>query len=91
MSGDFDFIGGHYLQGITPEEVVIGVPFTERVRALPARTVVLVTYNHPNRELAEYLDALDGPPWRVHLVGDVTGTNGILPAIHQAAATARAI
>ena len=91
MSGDFDFIGGHYLQGITPEEVIIGVPFTERVRALPARTVVLVTYNHPNRELAEYLDELDGPTWRVHLVGDVTGTNGILPAIHQAAATARAI
>ena len=26
MSGDFDFIGGHYLQGITPDEVVIGVP-----------------------------------------------------------------
>ena len=91
MSGDFDFIGGHYLQGITPEEVVIGVPFTERVRALPARTVVLVTYNHPNRELAEYLEEIDGPTWRVHLVGDVTGTNGILPAIHQAAATARAI
>ena len=32
MSGDFDFIGGHYLQGITPDEVIIGVPFTERVR-----------------------------------------------------------
>ena len=67
------------------------MPFTERVHALPARTVVLVTYNHPNRELAEYLDEIDGPTWRVHLVGDVTGTNGILPAIHQAAATARAI
>ena len=91
MSGDFDFVGGHYLQGITPDEVIIGVPFTERVRALPARTVVLVTYNHPNRELAEYLDALDARPWHVHLVGDVTGTNGILPAIHQAAAIARAI
>jgi 2,4-dienoyl-CoA reductase-like NADH-dependent reductase (Old Yellow Enzyme family) len=91
MSGDFDFVGGHYLQGITPDEVIIGVPFTERVRAVPARTVVLVTYNHPNRELAEYLDALDTRPWRVHLVGDVTGTNGILPAIHQAAATTRAI
>ena len=39
MSGDFDFIGGHYLQGITPDEVIIGVPFTERVRRCrPARS-----------------------------------------------------
>ena len=33
---------------------------------------------------------MDGP-WTTHLLGDVTGTNGILPAIHQAAAVARAI
>jgi hypothetical protein len=89
-SGDFDFIGGHYLQGITPDEVIIGVPFTERVRSVPAATVVLVGYNHPNRELPEYLEDMDGP-WTTHLIGDVTGTNGILPAIHQAAAVARAI
>ena len=92
MSGDFDFIGGHYLQGITPDDVLIGVPFTERLRAVPARTVVLVTYNHPNRELAEYLmpsGTPEGMP--VHLIGDVTGTNGLLAAIHQAAAVAREI
>jgi len=89
-SGDFDFIGGHYLQGITPDEVIIGVPFTERVRSVPAATVVLVGFNHPNRELPECLDEMDGP-WTTHLIGDVTGTNGILPAIHQAAAVARAI
>jgi 2,4-dienoyl-CoA reductase-like NADH-dependent reductase (Old Yellow Enzyme family) len=90
MSGDFDFIGGHYLQGITPEEVIIGVPFTERVRTIEARTVVLVTFNTPNRELGEYLTAEPGP-WTVHHIGDVTGTNGILPAIHQAAAVARVL
>lgn len=90
MSGDFDFIGGHYIQRITPDEVIIGVPFTKRVRTIAARTVVLVSYNHPNRELAEYL-AADPGPWTVHHVGDVTGTNGIMPAIHQAAAVARAI
>jgi hypothetical protein len=91
MSGDFDFIGGHYLQGITPDEVLIGVPFTERLRAVPARTVVLVTYNHPNRELAEHLvpEGLADGPATVHLVGDVTGTNGLLAAIHQAAAVTR--
>ena len=90
MSGDFDFIGGHYLQGITPDEVIIGVPFTERLRTVEARTVVLVSYGHPNRELPEYLAALDGP-WTVHLIGDVTGSNGIMPAIHQAAALARSL
>jgi 2,4-dienoyl-CoA reductase-like NADH-dependent reductase (Old Yellow Enzyme family) len=88
-SGAFDFVGGHYLQGITPAEVIIGVPFTERVRALPARTVVLVTHGHPNRELAEWLRA-DGR-WPVHLAGDVTGSNGILPAIHGAAAVTRVL
>ena len=87
MSGDFDFIGGHYLQGITQDEVLIGVPFTERLRAIEARTVVIVTYNHPNRELAEYLmpgGIADGP-WKIHFIGDVTGTNGIMAAIHGAA------
>jgi 2,4-dienoyl-CoA reductase-like NADH-dependent reductase (Old Yellow Enzyme family) len=93
MSGDFDFIGGHYVQGITPDEVLIGVPFTERLRAVAARTVVLVTYNQPNRELAEYLmpgGIADGP-WKLHFIGDVTGTNGIMAAIHGAADVCRAL
>ncbi|MGI9624536.1 MAG: FAD-dependent oxidoreductase [Acidimicrobiales bacterium] len=88
MSGDFDFIGGHYLQGITPDEVIMGVPFTERVRTVPARTVVLVTYNHPNRELGQMLEA-DGVG--VHVIGDATGGNGIQRAISQAAQLARAL
>ena len=87
-SGDFDFVGGHHLREIRPGEVSIGVPFTDRERTVPAATVVIVTYGHPNRELAELL--VDGP-WNVHRIGDVTGTNGVLPAIHQAAAVARAI
>ena len=56
MSQNFDFIGGHYIQAITQDEVMIGVPFTERKRRLQANTVALVTYNHPNRELGDYLD-----------------------------------
>jgi 2,4-dienoyl-CoA reductase-like NADH-dependent reductase (Old Yellow Enzyme family)/thioredoxin reductase len=91
MSQDFDFIGGHHLQGITEDEVLIGVPFTERLRAVPAAMVVIVTYGHPNRELAEMLtDAGPAGP-AVHLAGDVTGTNGLLPAIHRAAEIARAV
>ena len=88
LSGDFDFIGGHVLQAITVDEVAIGVPFTERRRVLPARTVVLVTFNHPNRELVDYLDPA---AYGVHLVGDVTGTNTLMAAIHQGAGVARAL
>lgn len=90
MSGRFDFIGGHHLRAITPDDVEIGVLFTDRSRRLPARTVVIVTYNHPNRELAEFLASVEGMA-PIHQVGDVTGTNGILPAIHRAAAVARAL
>ncbi|MGI9030874.1 MAG: hypothetical protein ACR2HP_12960 [Ilumatobacteraceae bacterium] len=91
MSGDFDHVGGHHLVEITPDEVIVGVPFTDRRRAIAARTVVIVTYNHPNRELAEHLAADSLGTSTVHLVGDVNGTNGIRPAIHQAAQAARAI
>jgi hypothetical protein len=92
MSGDFDFVGGHYLRSIDIAEVAIGVPFTERVRVIPAATVVLVGYNHPNRELAEHLtgESVENGP-AVHLIGDVTGTNGVMAAIHQAADLARSI
>ncbi len=90
MSGAFDFIGGHYLREIRADEVEIGVAFTDRVRTVLASTVVVVTYGHPNRELGEYL-ALEPGPWNVHHVGDVTGTNGVLPAIHQAAGLARSL
>ena len=92
MSQDFDFIGGHYLQAITEDEVLIGVPFTERIRTLSARTVVLVTYNHPNRELGDYLkEELPEMADKIHTVGDASGTNGIMAAIHQSANLVRAL
>jgi 2,4-dienoyl-CoA reductase-like NADH-dependent reductase (Old Yellow Enzyme family)/thioredoxin reductase len=90
MSGAFDFIGGHYLREIRSDTVDIGVVFTNRLRTIAASTVVIVTYGHPNRELGEYLAAEPGP-WNVHQIGDVTGTSGLLPAIHQAAALARSL
>ncbi len=86
LSGSFDFIGSHYLQAITPDEVMIGAPFTERHRTLAARTVVIVTYNQPNRDLVPYLD---GKAYGVHMVGDVNGTSSLLTAIHSASAVAR--
>lgn len=88
LSGSFDFVGGHYLQAITADEVMIGAPFTERRRIISARTVVLVSHNQPNREITAHLDtAASG----VHLVGDVNGTNGIMAAIHHAATTTRSL
>jgi 2,4-dienoyl-CoA reductase-like NADH-dependent reductase (Old Yellow Enzyme family)/thioredoxin reductase len=88
LSGSFDFIGSHYLQAITGTDVRIGAPFTERHRTLPARTVVIVTYNQPNRDLVPYLE---GEPYQIHLVGDVTGTNSLMAAIHGAASVARTL
>jgi 2,4-dienoyl-CoA reductase-like NADH-dependent reductase (Old Yellow Enzyme family) len=88
MAGDFDFIGGHYLRSITPDAVDIGVLFTERVRRLPARTVVVVGFNEPNRDLAETLSSSGVP---VHLIGDVGGRSSIMTAIHSAATLGRSI
>ena len=81
MSGDFEFIGGHYLRQISETEVHLGVLFTERVRVVPARTVVLVSYNQPNLELKYALEALGID---VHLVGDVRGRNSLMTAIQAA-------
>jgi 2,4-dienoyl-CoA reductase-like NADH-dependent reductase (Old Yellow Enzyme family)/thioredoxin reductase len=89
-SGAFDFIGGHHLIEIRPDTVDLGVAFTDRCRTLPAATVVIVTYGHTNRDLGDHLADQPGR-WRVHQLGDVTGTNGILPAIHQAAHLCRAL
>ena len=88
MSGAFDFVGGHYLREIRDGEVDIGVLFTERVRTLPARTVLLVTHNEPNRGLAAEL-AQDA--FEVRQIGDVQGRNNIRNAIHSGALLGRAV
>jgi 2,4-dienoyl-CoA reductase-like NADH-dependent reductase (Old Yellow Enzyme family) len=86
MSGDFDFLGGHYLKEIRPGEVDVGVLFTDRLRTLAANTVLLVTSNKPNRELA---DALSARGTKVHLVGDVRGRNSLMTALHGGSELAR--
>jgi hypothetical protein len=51
-----------------------------------ANTVALVTYNHPNRELGDYLvGQFTEMKTKIHTIGDASGTNGIQDAIHQAA------
>ena len=86
--GDFDFIGGHYLQHINAEEVEISVLFTSRRRSIAAQTVVFVGYNEPNRLLWRSLQG-NGP--KVHMIGDVRGRNSIMSAIHAGAELGRNI
>ncbi len=87
-SGDFDFIGGHYLRAIKENEVTVGVLFTERERSLAANTVVFVGHNEPNRELWE---SLQGNAPATHIIGDVCGRNSIMTAIHAGAELGRRI
>ncbi|MFU8764989.1 MAG: FAD-dependent oxidoreductase [Haliea sp.] len=88
MGQDFEFVGGHYLRAITGETVEIGVPFTDRVRRLPAGTVILAGFNEPNRELGT---AFEQQGFNTYWIGDVNGSRDILSAIHSAAEVARAI
>jgi len=82
MSKDFDFVGGHHILKITGEAVDIGVLFTDRLRSIPADTVVIVGFNQPNRDLVEHLEAQGRP---VRVVGNVSGRNDLMSALHSAA------
>jgi hypothetical protein len=88
MEGNFDFIGGHFIKCVTPDAVRVGVLFTDRHRDVPAKTVILVGHNRPNRELA---DALADTGTSTHLIGDVRGRNSLMNAIHSGAELGRRI
>ena len=88
MAGRCDFVGGHHLRRIAADHVEIGVLYTDRVRRIPARTVVLAGFNAPNRDLAGDLAARGV---KLHVVGDARGQSGIMHAIHGAAEVARSI
>ena len=60
--------------------------FTDRVRRLPAATVILVSFNEPNRALAV---ALAERGIACHMIGDVAGRNTMMTAIHDGANLAR--
>jgi 2,4-dienoyl-CoA reductase-like NADH-dependent reductase (Old Yellow Enzyme family) len=73
--------------GDTDVEVALVHPPTGRpTRRMPADTVVMVGFNHPNRELA---DALAGGRVPVHLVGDAAGSVSLRSAIRDASLLAR--
>ena len=92
FAGPFELVSNVALRSITPDAVEAVVLGTRRAVSRPADTVVVVTYGHANRELADHLtEPLTARGVGVHLVGDVTGTSSILDAVHQAAAVARAL
>ena len=82
------FVPSMALRRITPTEVELRGIGNDLVRTLPADTVVIATYHEPAAELADHLRSAG---IRVHLAGNVTGTDSIQAAIHGAAAVARAI
>ena len=82
------FVPTMALRSITPTSVTAVGLGTEMVVSYPADTVVLASYNEPNRDLA---DLLVGQAFGVHVIGDAAGTSSIQAAIHGAAAVARAL
>ncbi len=69
-------------------EICIVHPTAKGTRRIPAETVVLIGYNHPNRELS---DALTAGGRITHLVGDATGSRTLRSAIRSAAMLARVL
>ena len=96
FAGPFSFTPAVALREITREAVVTRDLGTYSERRFEADTVVIVSYHDCNRELADYLKSEmsgqpDTPPFNMHLVGDVNGTNSIMAAIHAGAWVGRQI
>ena len=96
FTGPFSLTPAVALREITPEAVVTRDLGTYTERSFDADTVVIVSYHDCNSELADYLQAKmsgqsDAPPFNMHLVGDVNGTNSIMAAIHAGAHAGRGI
>ena len=96
FAGPFSFTPAVALREITPESVVTRDLGTYTERSFEADTVVVVSYHHCNSDLAYYLRTemsgqTDTPPFNMHLVGDVNGTNSIMAAIHAGTQIGRSI
>jgi hypothetical protein len=86
----FRFISDSYLVEITDTDVEICLihPTARSTRRIPADAVVLIGYNHPNRDLADALADV-GPP--VYVVGDAAGSRSLRRAIKDATTVARSL
>jgi hypothetical protein len=69
-------------------EVSIVHPTARTTRTIPADTVVMIGYNQPNRELADYL-LEEGVT--THVVGDAAGTSDLRSAIRSSSLLGRSL
>jgi 2,4-dienoyl-CoA reductase-like NADH-dependent reductase (Old Yellow Enzyme family) len=86
----FQFISDSYLVEITDTDVEVRLihPTAKGTRRIPADTVVMIGYNHPNRDLADALAGVGAP---VYVVGDAAGSRSLRRAIKDATAVARSL
>lgn len=83
-----EFIPFGHIVEITPDDVEIALSRGPVRRRIPADTVILVGYNTPNDEIADWLRE-EG--MSVHTIGDARGTRTLGDAIESADALARAL
>ena len=96
FAGPFSFTPAVALREIAADTVITRDLGTHKERTVEADTVVIVSYHRCNSELADYLRTemsgqTDTPPFNMHLVGDVNGTNSIMAAIHAGVQIGRTI
>jgi hypothetical protein len=82
------FVGEVYVNDISPGWATLATVKGDHRVEIGADTVVLVTPNHPNIELADELAEWEG---EVVTLGDARGPFGLQHAIHEAANVMRQI
>ncbi len=86
-SGDFTPHVRHHLVEIGPTSCLIRPLQGQRNQRVAADVVILVTQNHPNRELYDQLRSQRHP--NIHLIGDAASPRDLQVAISHAHHTAR--
>ncbi|MDP1795278.1 MAG: FAD-dependent oxidoreductase [Acidimicrobiales bacterium] len=78
--GEFSVLTDAIPSAITTDAVEVQFLGSRGTTTVPADTVVMVGYNHPNRELADELGDYAG---QVVVVGDANGSRTLQTAIHE--------
>lgn len=79
-AAEFSVLTDAIPSAITTDAVEVQFLGSTGSMTVPADTVVMVGYNHPNRELADELDDYQG---QVLVVGDANGSRTLQTAIHE--------
>jgi 2,4-dienoyl-CoA reductase-like NADH-dependent reductase (Old Yellow Enzyme family) len=78
--GRFSILQRHKILKIARNDVSVCAVYNAHSFTVPADTVVLVSYNRPNREIA---DALVGKDYEVRVVGDANSPRYLILAIRE--------